>query len=580
MKDTSNDKRIVYGGYARKSSESEDRQVQSIETQIEHLLELQQKEKFLVYQSPIKEEQSAFVPGRPGFNQLVAWTYEGKVNAWYCYHANRLSRNPIDTGTIIHLMDIGKLDHIRTPTKVYRNNPTDKMMLQFEFMMSKKDSDDKSIFVRDGLDRRYKKGFPTGKAPIGYLNDKTKEKGDRDWLVDEERLEKVRMILKRFLKGQDSIYSITRYARNELHLRTVQGKRIGGAYITSSGMELLLKNPVYAGVFYSRDENGKTFTKRELHPSLPRIISYSEHLKIVAFLGRKSVSKMQKHKATYTDFIQGEDGAFIGADHKFQLICDCRYKFAYRNRSQCPKCGIAIASMKTPKYLSYTYYYNVKRSKSRGTKTKRMEEKKVDYFLFDYFQNHVVMSPEIYQWTLKYLDELNANFIKEQEHLDKSVTSELSSTNKKLERLKEMYLNEMIDEKSYSKEYDTLRLKKETLLNHKENSESMDVAFKETLSMITEIKNIIENNDPEAKRELLSRLSSNLIWDEEKLNILRPKWLIEFEKARKRMLMKYPLFEPKKHVGNKEDFNDFGTLCPALLRRWRNVRTLFLQYHK
>ena len=59
-------------------------------------------------------------------------------------------------------MDLGKLDHIRTPTRIYYNTPTDKMMLQIEFTMSKKDSDDKSIFVKSGLEKRYKKGYPPG----------------------------------------------------------------------------------------------------------------------------------------------------------------------------------------------------------------------------------------------------------------------------------------------------------------------------------------------------------------------------------------------------------------------------------
>jgi len=128
-----------------------------------------------------------FSPGRTYFNELVALTYAGDVNAWLCWHPNRLSRNPIDAGTIVYLMDLGLLHHIKTPTRVYFNNPTDKMMLNFEFTMSKKDSDDKSGFVKSGLKKRYKKGLPTGKAPIGFLNDKTKEKGDRGWLVDEER---------------------------------------------------------------------------------------------------------------------------------------------------------------------------------------------------------------------------------------------------------------------------------------------------------------------------------------------------------------------------------------------------------
>ena len=141
----------TYGVYARKSSESEDKQVQSIDRQIDDFLELQIREDLTFYEQVIKESKSAFSLGREGFAKLVELTQKGKINAWLCWHANRLSRNPIDAGIIIHLMDLGLLHHIKTPTRIYFNTPTDKMMLQIEFTMSKKDSDDKSVFVKSGL---------------------------------------------------------------------------------------------------------------------------------------------------------------------------------------------------------------------------------------------------------------------------------------------------------------------------------------------------------------------------------------------------------------------------------------------
>lgn len=209
-------KNYIYGVYARKSSESEDRQIQSIDRQIDDFIELQEREQLSFYDKPIKESRSAFSVGREGFNFLVKLTESGKVNAWVCWHANRLSRNAIDAGVIVDLLDRGKLHHTRTPTRIYFNTPTDKMMLQIEFTMSKKDSDDKSVFVKSGLKKRYKKGLPNGKAPIGFLNDKTKEKGDRDWIVDKHRFDKLKLLFTRFLNGNDSLNTITEFTRNVL----------------------------------------------------------------------------------------------------------------------------------------------------------------------------------------------------------------------------------------------------------------------------------------------------------------------------------------------------------------------------
>ncbi len=64
------DNDLQYIIYARKSSESEDRQVLSIDSQKNELLELVKRDKLNVID--IKQEaHSAKAPGRPIFNQLL-----------------------------------------------------------------------------------------------------------------------------------------------------------------------------------------------------------------------------------------------------------------------------------------------------------------------------------------------------------------------------------------------------------------------------------------------------------------------------------------------------------------------------
>ena len=309
-----------YGEYARKSSESEDKQVQSIERQVDELKELSQKLNLNVYGEPIKESKSAFSIGREGFNKLVSLTQKGKINAWLVWHANRLSRNAMDSGMIIHLMDLGLLHHIRTPSKIYYNTPTDKMMLQIEFTMSKKDSDDKSVFVKSGLEKRYKKGYPTGRAPIGFLNNKMEEKGNRGWVIDKERFNKVTLLFKQFMKGKDSLSSITKYAKEELDLKTAPQKRLGNKYLGRSMMSHVLKNPIYAGFFYANEQGTNKKIRRELTEEIPRMITEAEHRKVLQILRARVSPKMQKHDTLFQEMIKGPNGEFIGADLKFQLI--------------------------------------------------------------------------------------------------------------------------------------------------------------------------------------------------------------------------------------------------------------------
>lgn len=560
-------KKFKYGAYARKSSESEDKQMQSIERQIDDLLEIRDRESLNFIGNTFEESQSAFEPGRPHFNELVRMTKAKEVNAWLCWHPNRLSRNPVDAGTIVYLMDLGLLHHVRTPSRIYYNTPTDKMMLQIEFTMSKKDSDDKSGAVRSGLKKRYKKGLPNGKATLGFLNDKSKEKGDRGWLVDQENFSKLKLIFARFLKGNDSITTIYEYAISELKLTTPQTKRQGGNLVHRSHIYNALINPIYAGFFYSKDEDGVGITRRDLDKTLPRIISEDEHSKILNYLGRKSFSIVQKHEYAYTGYILSEDGGFIGGDPKHQLICDCKKKFAYKNKEECPYCGVSISKMKNPKYLDYVYYYNVKRRKTKEVKAKTISETKVDSFLESYIEENLLLSPKIADWIRKHIDELKDKELEENKTITSAQENSTDTLDKEKKKLREMYRKEMISEEEYKSDLVELESK---YSNKAEEKIQVEDWFKELHNIIDvglEMKNIIKNGTVKDKKEFMSRFRSNIVWNEENLNVSNVSWIDRYINVRKRILSEYTPFEHRNNVVNKGKNTDLTVLCPTLLPR-------------
>ena len=235
-----------YGVYTRRSSEYEESQVQSIQRQIDELSTLIDRDGLAIFREFLQESQSAFHPGRAQFGKLVEWTNRGWINAWLCWHANRLSRNPVDAGTIVYLMDQGKLHHIRTSERVYYNTPTDKLMLQIDFSMSKKDSDDKSALVKSGVLRRHRRGYPSSHPPPGYILRGQGRSGNSFWVADSERFRKVRRVFLRFLEGKSSLSSIHAFAR-DIGLTSVQRKQLGGREISRSALHAtVLLNPVYA----------------------------------------------------------------------------------------------------------------------------------------------------------------------------------------------------------------------------------------------------------------------------------------------------------------------------------------------
>jgi len=105
--------------YARKSSESEDRQVQSIEDQVNRLKELA-SDSNLDIREIYTEAKSAKTPNnRPVFNKMMEQIEKGEADGILCWQINRLSRNPIDSGRISWLLQGGILKSIQTVDRQY-----------------------------------------------------------------------------------------------------------------------------------------------------------------------------------------------------------------------------------------------------------------------------------------------------------------------------------------------------------------------------------------------------------------------------------------------------------------------------
>lgn len=161
---------IRYCLYARKSSESDERQAMSIDGQISEMLKIAKREKVNVVET-ITESHSAKESGqRPEFNILLSKLYEGKFNAILTWAPDRLSRNAGDLGRIVDLMDQGKLLQIKTYSQSFTNNPNEKFLLMILCSQAKLENDNRGVNVKRGLRNKCEFGIRPGLAPIGYTN--------------------------------------------------------------------------------------------------------------------------------------------------------------------------------------------------------------------------------------------------------------------------------------------------------------------------------------------------------------------------------------------------------------------------
>src|SRR3989344_1758144 len=163
--------KIKYFLYARKSSESEDRQVQSLDDQINRLKKIANDLNLDIKKSYTEAKSAKKPNNRPVFDELIQRIENGEADGILCWQINRLSRNPIDSGKLSWLLQRGILKSIQTIDRQYL--PDDNVLLfSVEAGSANQYILDLSKNTKRGMLSKLEKGWQTGVAPLGYLNDK------------------------------------------------------------------------------------------------------------------------------------------------------------------------------------------------------------------------------------------------------------------------------------------------------------------------------------------------------------------------------------------------------------------------
>ena len=299
-------KLVHYVLYARKSSESEDRQVLSIDSQIDELKALALRNEFTIAETRF-EAHSAKAPGRPVFNLMLDDIERGKVDGIVVWHPDRLSRNSMDTGRLIYLFDLGKLREIVTPGQIFRNTPNDKFLLNLLCSQAKLENDNKSINIKRGLKAKADRGIYPAPAPVGYLNDRATARGSRIIRKDPVRFPMVRRIFDMMLEGIYAPLQICRIANEKWGFTMPNGKKLG-----RSTIYVMLTRPFYCGRF--EYPVGSGIWHKGIHEP---VITEAEYDRIQRMLGRVGKSRPQTHFFAFTAMITcGECGAYITAEEK------------------------------------------------------------------------------------------------------------------------------------------------------------------------------------------------------------------------------------------------------------------------
>ena len=224
--------------YARKSTDVEDKQVLSIEAQITELRAFAKQNNLAIVEELI-EKQSAKIPGRPIFCEMLKRIEHGEADGILAWHPDRLARNSVDGGQIIYLIDCGHIVALKFPQFWFEPTPQGKFMLNIAFGQSKYYVDSLSENTKRGLRQKVRRGEYPSVAPIGYINDvRTKS-----IVVDRKKARIIRQAFELYAKGNSRLEDIS----NFLAQRGICSR--GGKRIHKTRARFILSNPFYTGLF-------------------------------------------------------------------------------------------------------------------------------------------------------------------------------------------------------------------------------------------------------------------------------------------------------------------------------------------
>ncbi|MFA5000761.1 MAG: recombinase family protein [Candidatus Paceibacterota bacterium] len=299
---------IKYVLYARKSTESEERQILSIDSQVKEMLQLAERDNLEIVDIR-REAHSAKDSGqRPIFKELLEDIRQGRFNGILTWAPDRLSRNAGDLGSVVDLMDQKLLLQIRTYGQTFINSPNEKFLLMILCSQAKLENDNKSVNVKRGLRTRCEMGLRPGVPPTGYLNEKRSDRKCQA-IIDPERAPVIKQVFEKVAYDKWSGKKLYMWLRFELNFRTSAGKK----HLSLGNIFRILYNPFYYGAFEYPKNSGNWYQGKH-EPIITRELFDQTHAQL-----KSNVLRVENQEFAFTKLMTcGLCGSGICADEKFK----------------------------------------------------------------------------------------------------------------------------------------------------------------------------------------------------------------------------------------------------------------------
>ncbi len=465
--------KIYYLAYCRKSSESEDRQLQSIDDQLQVLKELASKRniQILEYFTESKSAKQPYV--RQEFQRLIDTIHKRKdIKGIVCWNLNRLSRNPVDSGTIQWLLQNGDIEEIVTPSKIYLEIDSD-IIMSVENAMSNK-------FIRDlrkdtmrGTNAKISKGLAPLQAPPGYQNNTFKPQGQRD-ISPSQYFPLMRKVFSMALTGRFSISKLRDYSE-EIGVQNRYNRPI-----SKTQMFETLKNPFYTGQFrYAGD----------IHEGTHQPLISQAEFDLLQDIYKLRPERYQTHQFSLTGLIQCLCGGWVTAEQHIK-----------------------------PSGKRYVYYKCSR--KGKGCDSSMISEPELSNQVIS-FLSTIALKQHYIDWFVRWLNFTNKEKVQLRDTQSKTLEMNVHNTQIQLDNLLSMKLSphnidgSMIDDESYKRQRVKLlnqkHLSQEQLNNTDKHFEDFDDLTVRTFNFAVSAIDKFKNGNILEKKIVVQAVGSNLI---------------------------------------------------------------------
>ena len=239
--------------YARKSTEQDEKQALSIDSQINEMKQVGERLGLHIIEIK-KESHSAKESGkRPIFAEMIKELSEDKYNGILTWAPDRLSRNAGDLGSLVDLMDQGKLLDIQTYGQKFSNSPNEKFLLMILCSQAKLENDNKSINIKRGMRARCEQGLWPTRPPTGYLKEKRIDRKCVS-ILDTERAPIIKQMFEKVAYDGWSGRKLHTWLKSEENFKTEFGK-----HISLGNLYRILQNDFYYGRFEYPKDSGNWY---------------------------------------------------------------------------------------------------------------------------------------------------------------------------------------------------------------------------------------------------------------------------------------------------------------------------------